>query len=67
MLFTQAALRLLAAALEDSAVARALMLSDTSLPLLPPPALWAQTMAEQLSRIDACNIPQGWDMHRCTR
>ena len=62
----QAELRLLAAALADPAVARALLLSDTSLPLLPAPALWAQSMAEARSRVDACRGPGDMDEHRCT-
>ena len=63
---------LLAAALQSRANQRFVLLSERCLPLYPPGALYAQLMAEQLSRIHACANSSPADqqrrvMGRCVR
>ncbi|KAJ9533151.1 hypothetical protein QJQ45_018249 [Haematococcus lacustris] len=50
----QASRQLLAAALADPLNIKFVLLSDSSIPLMPPGLLWAQLLSERRSRVDAC-------------
>jgi len=60
----QASRLLLATALRDPANIRFVLLSDTSIPLVPPGLVWAQLLSEHRSRVDAC-MDTDMDVHRC--
>ena len=56
--------RLLQAALRDPLNQRFVLLSEACLPMYPPHLLWAQLMAEQKARVNACAAPTAEDAER---
>lgn len=60
----QASRLLLTAALRTPANMRFMLLSDSSIPVVPAWLAWAQLMSEDKSRVDACQDTD-MDSHRC--
>ena len=64
LLQAEAERRLLAAALEEPANQRFLLLSESCVPLYPPAVTWARLLGERTSRINACAWPIKGDANR---